>query len=228
MTKTMTTTQRNNYVADCLENLAPDSGASVDYCKGLVSGLLSGLLSCGLNHSQAYQVIADRLPDDYRPEGIPESYREMIQHRRREVTVHEERELYVIPSADGYSCLGFDVLIRRNDAVCKWLRANGQSAREITPDLRGTLEAYAIYRETMREGETLNREMGKRCNADLTPQLIVLEGKRVEVVDKCDETRRFWVGKSTGWFPVHLEIARRNCSGGVAVTGAPFQSVRVL
>ena len=228
MTTRQNTTRRNNYVADCLENLAPDSGASVEYCKGLVSGLLSGLLSCGLNHSQAYQVIADRLPGDYRPEGLPESYREMIQHRRPEVTVDQQRQLYVIPAAGGYSCLGFGVLIRRNNDVCAWLRENGRSAREITPDLRGTLEAYAIYRETMRQGETLHRETGKRCNADLIPQLVGLEGKRVEVVDRHGETRRFWVGKSTGWFPVHLEVTRRDSSGGGAVTGAPFQSVRVV
>ena len=222
------TITRNTYVADCLEDLTPDSGASVEYCKGLVSGLLSGLLSCGLNHSQAYQVIADRLPIDYRPEGIPESYREMIQHRRPEVTVNEERELYVIPAASGYSCLGFDVLIRRNNAVCERLRENGRKARKVSADLRGTLEAYAVYRESMRRGEALNRETGKRCNADLTPQLVGLEGNRVEVVDRYGETRRFWVGKSTGWFPVHLEVARCDSSGGGAVTGAPFQSVRIV
>ena len=222
-------TTRNNYVADCLENLSADCLQSVEYCKGLVSGLLSGLLSSGLTHSQAYQVIADGLTEDYRPEGIPESYREMIQHRRPQVTLDEGRQLYVIPVAGGgYSCLGFDVLIRRNNAVCEWLRENGRKAQEISADLRGTLEAYAIYRETMRRGEALNRETGKRCNADLSPQLIGLEGKRVEVVDRHEETRRFWVGKSTGWFPVHLEIARRDSSGGAAVTGAPFQSVRIV
>ena len=80
----------------------------------------------------------------------------------------------------------------------------------------------------MRQGEALHQETGKRCNADLTPQLVGLEGKRVEVVDRHGETRRFWVGKSTGWFPVHLEIARRDSSGGAAVTGAPFQSVRIV
>ena len=85
-------------MADCLENLSADSPHPAEYCKGLVSGLLSGLLSCGLTHSQAYQAIADRLPDDYRPEGIPESYRELIQDRRPEVTVDRERRLYVIPS----------------------------------------------------------------------------------------------------------------------------------
>ena len=145
-----------------------------------------------------------------------------------EVTVNEERELYVIPEAGGYSCLGFDVLLRRNNAVCEWLRENGHSAREIPTESRGTLEAYAIYRETMRQGGALNLETGKRCNADLTPQLTGLEGNRVEVVDRYGETRRFYVGKSTGWFPVHLEIKRCDSSGGCAVTGTLFESVRIV
>jgi len=224
----MNKTPHADHVADCLENLSADSPHPVEYCKGLVSGLLSGLLSFGLTHSQAYQAIADRLPDDYRPEGIPESYRELIQRWRPEVTVDRERRLYVIPAPGGYSCLGFDVLIRRNNDVAAWLRENGRTARDIPPDLCGTLEAYAICRETMRQGESLHRETGKRCGADLTPQLVGLEGERVEVVDRHGQTRCFWVGKSTGWFPVHLEVARRDSSGGAAVTGAPFQSVRIV
>ena len=67
-----------------------------------------------------------------------------------------------------------------------------------------------------------------RCPVELTPELTGLEGKRVEVVDRYGERRRFIVGKSTGWLPIHLEIARRNSSGGPAVTGAPFQSVRIV
>ncbi len=145
-----------------------------------------------------------------------------------DVTIDQERELYVIPAAGGFSCLGFDVLNRRTRAVADWLREHGRKAPELLKSLRGTLQAYAIYLETMRQGEAFNRETGKRCNADLTPQLIGMEGKRVEVVDRYGETRRFWVGKSAGWFPVHLEIARRDSSGGPAVTGVPFQSVHIV
>lgn len=50
--------------------------------------------------------------------------------------------------------------------------------------------------------------------SDLTPQLTGLEGWRVEVVTTYGETRRFIVGKSTGWKPCHLEIARRDSTGG--------------
>lgn len=53
-----------------------------------------------------------------------------------------------------------------------------------------------------------------RDNSNLTPQLIGLEGWRVEVVTTYEETRRFIVGKSTGWQPVHLEIFRRSALGG--------------
>jgi hypothetical protein len=53
-----------------------------------------------------------------------------------------------------------------------------------------------------------------RDNSDLTPQLTGLEGWRVEVVTDYGEKRRFIVGKSTGWKPIHLEIANRRSSGG--------------
>jgi hypothetical protein len=56
-----------------------------------------------------------------------------------------------------------------------------------------------------------------RDNSCLSPQLTGLEGWRVEVVSTCGEKRRFIVGKSTGWRPVHLELYnRRSISGGSA------------
>ncbi|WP_157698714.1 hypothetical protein [Geobacter sp. DSM 9736] len=73
-----------------------------------------------------------------------------------------------------------------------------------------------------------HQQTGYRSKAELTPQLIGLEGKRVEVVDCYGGKRRFWVGRSTGWIPCHLEIDTRRSSGGPAVTGAPFRSVRVF
>jgi hypothetical protein len=54
-----------------------------------------------------------------------------------------------------------------------------------------------------------------RDKSDLTPQLVNYEYWRVEVVDNPgDRPRRFWVSRSTGWRPVHIEIKRRNSHGG--------------
>ena len=68
--------------------------------------------------------------------------------------------------------------------------------------------------------------------AGLSPQLVGLEGWRVEVVDDYGEAperfpRRFIVGRSTGWRPCHLEIARRNSTGGRAAW-MQYRSVRKL
>ena len=67
-----------------------------------------------------------------------------------------------------------------------------------------------------------------RSDAGLTPQLIGLEGWRVEVVYKYGDKRRFIVSRSTGWVPCHIELKGRASSGGMAVMGAPFQSIRKL
>jgi hypothetical protein len=61
----------------------------------------------------------------------------------------------------------------------------------------------------------------------LTSQLKGYEGCRVEVVDALGVRRRFWVGRSTGWRPCHLEIARRNSSGGTPADKS-YQSVILL
>jgi hypothetical protein len=49
----------------------------------------------------------------------------------------------------------------------------------------------------------------------LTKQLNGLEGWRVEVVTMAGDTRRFIVGKSTGWQPCHLEIKTARSRGGI-------------
>ena len=66
-----------------------------------------------------------------------------------------------------------------------------------------------------------------RSNAGLTPQLIGLEGKRVEVIDSYGETRRFWVGRSAGWIPCHTEIKRRTSTGGFPASRT-YKSIRVV
>lgn len=150
---------------------------------------------------------------------------------------------YVIRAGDGVSTLGFDYAEKRTAAVLDWLAAEAGPhafaeflARKGLPYEAGlpaecqpgTPAAFVRYRAAMAAGADLNARTGKRCPAELCPQLIGKEGKRVEIVDCYGERRRFIVGRSTGWAPCHLEIARRNSHGGPAVTGAPFQSVRVI
>ena len=144
------------------------------------------------------------------------------------VTVNAEQGLYIIPNESGYTCLGFDVCLERHKAVAAWLRSEGLDADDLPPEARGTIRGYKAYRTLLDRAGAYCQRSGKRCPAELTTQLIGLEGKRVEVIDRHGECRRFQVGKSTGWMPCHLEIARRNSTGGPAVTGAPFQSVRIV
>ncbi len=60
----------------------------------------------------------------------------------------------------------------------------------------------------------------------LTPQLVGLEGWRVEVTENGTK-RRFIVGRSTGWRPCHLEMSRRNAIGGSSAERA-YDTVRKL
>ena len=61
----------------------------------------------------------------------------------------------------------------------------------------------------------------------LNPQLTGLEGCRVEAVTLQGNTRRFIVGRSTGWRPCHIEIARRDSMGGGTAEGK-YASIRRL
>lgn len=140
-----------------------------------------------------------------------------------QVTVNTAQELYVIPCCEGYSCLGFDVCIKWANGIAKWLGVPG-----VDNFRRGSMAVYDEYVWLCEMARERNVKTGERCPALLTPQLIGLEGKRVEVVDCWGETHRFWVGKSTGWLPIHLEIEKKSDSGGGGVVGSPFKSVKVI
>tara|TARA_R110000787_G_scaffold42334_4_gene104126 strand:+ start:4147 stop:4602 length:456 start_codon:yes stop_codon:yes gene_type:complete len=139
-------------------------------------------------------------------------------------TINHQARLYVMPCGRGFTCLGFDVADRRARAVAAWLG---------TPSLMsdaapGTPEHFAAYETCMEAGRAHNAATGARCDADLIPTLSSLEGWRVEVTDPDGERRRFIVGKSTGWMPCHLEIARRNSTGGPAAYVPDGARVRAL
>lgn len=143
---------------------------------------------------------------------------------KEKVTVNKEQRLYVIASGKGYSTLGFDYVKEQ----CNKLVDELGFVRGLCAGKAGTLKAYRSYQKVIELSRLRFEKHGIRSKVCLTKQLEGLEGKRVEVVDCCGEKRRFYVGKSTGWIPCHLEIARRDSKGGMAVTGAPFGSVKVV
>ena len=141
--------------------------------------------------------------------------------------INRERRLFIIDCGIGFTCLGFDVCERWTTGIEEFLEQNGQPIPDGKPR-KGTQAAYERYRQACDAAGRVCRERNIRCNIELTPELLGLEGRRVEVIDRHGEKRRFIVGKSTGWMPCHLEIKTRRSLGGGAVTGAPFQSVRVV
>ena len=143
--------------------------------------------------------------------------------QRNQIQINRKQRLYVLPVTGGeFTCLGFDVCENRIRGLANELQLDP------LPHRKGTHAAYNAYRELVGIARQKNQETGWRSQSELTRELLGLEGKRVEVVDAYGETRRFYVGKSTGFIPCHLEIARRDSTGGPAVMGAPFKSIRVV
>lgn len=139
----------------------------------------------------------------------------------RDVTVNADQKLYVIASGNGYTTLGFDVCLERIERIVLELVGRGALPgsyidNELTAvkAKHGTLAAYDTLQNLLDKLHDVVKAQEDRAVYDLSPQLTGLEGHRVEVIDRYSERRRFIVGKSTGWAPCHLEIARRNSSGG--------------
>lgn len=139
-------------------------------------------------------------------------------------SINAEQSLYVIPCGDGYSCLGFEVANRRIAAVAEWLGRN-----DLMPTApQGTAEHYEQYEAAMTAGSQHSAKTGRRCYAELTPALVGKEGKRVEVTYQDGTKTRFYVGKSTGWLPIHLEIKTRASDGGAGAYVPEGATVRVV
>lgn len=132
-----------------------------------------------------------------------------------------DRQLFTYSiDAGGYSCFGLEHARRQASAIARWLDIDPPS---ITPDRAG----FDAYQAILEAGANHAARTGQRWNADLCPELIGLEGKRIEATNALGERSRFIVGKSTGWLPCHLEIARRNCSDGPGAMG-PYTDVKII
>jgi len=136
--------------------------------------------------------------------------------------INTEQRLYVLRCGTGFSCLGFGVCETRKAALAEELDFTLSGHRP------GTKKAYTEYERLVALAAERYRQTGWRSQSELTPQLRGLEGWRVEAVDCWGQRRRFIVGRSMGFIPCHLELCRRNSTGGCAVVGAPFESVRRL
>ena len=66
------------------------------------------------------------------------------------------------------------------------------------------------------------------CDVELTPALIGLEGKRVEVTAPDGSRQRFRVGRSTGTIPCHIALHNAVSSGGPAIMWEDGSTVRVV
>jgi hypothetical protein len=141
------------------------------------------------------------------------------------VTCNKEQRVYVIQVRGGYSCLGFQNAFDQATRIASELGRDDLRPSEAN---MGTPKGYDDYLNTVNAAHVYSNVTGNSLKCGLTPQLIGLEGKRVEVVDRFGEKRRFTVGKSMGWIPSHLEIANRCSTGGGSVFGAPFKSVTVV
>lgn len=135
---------------------------------------------------------------------------------KTEISVNLSQRLYVIPCYQGYSCLGFDICEKWSLGLSNWLISHKQPCPDMTGEI-GTIERYQSYQAIQSAAATYASKSGNRCGMHLEPRLIGREGKRVKVTSLDGKKRFFTVGKSTGWCPCHIEIARRNSSGGPAV-----------
>lgn len=139
------------------------------------------------------------------------------------VRTDRKHKLWYRKEGSGYSGLGFEYATREVRAASE---ITGRTY-DYEAILSGSPKGFLVWVKAMEEAREVHFQTKRRAEGLLSPQLKGLEGKRVEVVTKYGETRRFIVGKSMGWMPIHLEIARRSSHGGA---GADFEykSVRVI
>jgi hypothetical protein len=148
------------------------------------------------------------------------------------IKINQEQRVYVIPEGKGFTCLGFDVcekITKDLDAeLFRVYRTYKNTILSKQKYRKGTYKAYFRYCELVDLAHSINKANGYRFQCQLEHRLIGLEGRRIEVTTKDGEKRRFWVGRSTGFIPIHLEISRSNSFGGPSVCLFDTDKIRVL
>ena len=65
------TEKGNVLIKDALYNLHIASGSTIEYAKGVLVGVVSGLMAQGLTFMEVANIVGPLLPVDYRRECIP-------------------------------------------------------------------------------------------------------------------------------------------------------------
>lgn len=134
------------------------------------------------------------------------------------ISINKEQELYVIPCGKGFTCLGFDVVLRKIKALSEELNIVCLDYK------RGSIDAYIQYMNVLEVAREKNNKTGWRSTSELYSPFIGHEGRRVEVEYTDGTKERFYIGKSTGHVPCHLVIKKINSTGGGAVLNDMIKS----
>lgn len=143
-----------------------------------------------------------------------------------EITINQEQRLFVIPSGDGYSCLGFDNVFKK----LKQIVATLGLSLPVDESEKGTMAQYALYKKAVAEASKAN--IKETWFDQETPVEVrrVLERYRksrdlLRIFYGNTETGRDWmeenemkgfVGRSTGIFKVPLMVEEGE-PGGTAM-----------
>lgn len=142
-------------------------------------------------------------------------------------SIDKARRLYVLNHGTGYTCNGFDYLNKQATALRDWYFEQDSQAIPQIPARVGTKKHFEACQKVITQVSRYCNHKKIKCPAQLSPQLKGLEGRRVEVETLYGEIRRFNVGLSTGWLPIHLEVARANSTGGISAE-QQYKSVRIV
>lgn len=117
------------------------------------------------------------------------------------VGTDEFGETYVIRAQDGrVETLPWDVCLLRLERYASNLHI------EMPRAARGTVAAYDTMRILQDALRAEYERTGEQAIAELSPLLIGVEGRAVEVETLDGERRRFVVARSNGFMPHHIEL----------------------
>lgn len=158
-----------------------------------------------------------------------------------DVSLHPTEPLYILHFPGGTTTMGFSRCLDLSIQLSRWLAHQldlyglSREIPNLPPDsalihAQGTLEGYSLYSSLLDRASSLRASRNPRlqCPIQLTPQLIPHEGHWVEVLDSHDDRRSFFVAKSSGWMPCHLELPSPRAYSGPAAMGAPYKSITRL